>query len=277
MISTPCPCCLGNSLATVHLYDEKPQGETTFPSLAGQPYRREIRQCSTCGHFLSLHSMDLGELYRQEYAGATYGDAQGIRAAFQRIMDLPPEQSDNVGRVRRLLRFTDAHFPENKPLRLLDVGSGLAVFLAQITNHRPDWRCTALEPDPKFSEHAAQTLGVETITQDYLDRTPDQPFDLITLNKVLEHVPDPLAMLERCRRDLAPGGLLYLELPDGEAASQDPQTFLREEFFIEHHHAFTMASMELIARQARLRSLTLERLREPSSKYTLRAFLVPAE
>ena len=54
---------------------------------------------------------------------------------------------------------------------------------------------------------------------------------------------EPLHLLERCRRDLAPGGFLYLELPDGEAAMEDVDGYGREEFFVEHHHIFSMASI----------------------------------
>ena len=77
-------------------------------------------------------------------------------------------------------------------------------------------------------------------------------------------------MLARLKADLSPDGKAYIELPDGDAASDEG--FGREEFFIEHHHVFTMASMELLLRRNGLRTLELERLREPSTKFTLRAF-----
>ena len=106
------------------------------------------------------------------------------------------------------------------------------------------------------------------------NRKWNRKFDIICLNKVLEHVEDPLAMLQQCREDLASRGFLYLELPDGEAASEDEVGFDREEFYLEHHHVFTMTSMEILTRTVGLRSVELERLREPSTKYTLRSFLI---
>ena len=36
------------------------------------------------------------------FADATYGDAEGLRRNFARITALPPEKSDNRGRVRRI-------------------------------------------------------------------------------------------------------------------------------------------------------------------------------
>jgi hypothetical protein len=98
--------------------------------------------------------------------------------------------------------------------------------------------------------------------------------DLVTLNKVLEHVDDPTAMLARAAGSLLPGGFLYVEVPDGDAAAAAGPG--REEFFVEHLHAFSPASLAMLARRAGLSPLRVDRLREPSGKYTLAAYCVPA-
>ena len=66
---------------------------------------------------------------------------------------------------------------------------------------------------------------------------------------------------------------MYVELPDGECAVREG--FQREEFFVEHLHVFSMDSMTRLAELAGYRVVSAERLREPSSKFTLRAFLAP--
>ena len=78
-------------------------------------------------------------------------------------------------------------------------------------------------------------------------------------------------MLRRAGPWLADGGLVYIELPDGEAASAEG--FGREEFFIEHYHVFSASSIALLAARAGFRMLQVERLREPSTKFTLCGFL----
>jgi SAM-dependent methyltransferase len=217
--------------------------------------------------------MNLSTLYAADYVDKTYGGSDGVRQAYKRIMGLDPDKSDNVGRVDRIVQFAQQHFENETNLKVLDIGSGLGVFLGrvrQITN----WICTALEPDRRLAEHAEQALDVEAIREDYRKLEWDRKFDIICLNKVLEHIEEPLDLLERCRRDLAPGGFLYLELPDGEAAMEDVDGYGREEFFVEHHHIFSMASMQLLISKAGFLSIRLERLREPSTKYTLRSFLM---
>jgi 2-polyprenyl-3-methyl-5-hydroxy-6-metoxy-1,4-benzoquinol methylase len=128
-----------------------------------------------------------------------------------------------------------------------------------------------LDPDPRAAAHARERVGVEAVQGDFMRAKPFGRFQLVTLNKVLEHVADPVAMLERTRGYLRDGGVTYVEVPDGEAASLDDPG--REEFFVEHLHAFTAASLALTALRAGYAVQRLDRLREPSTKYTLVAFL----
>ena len=236
-----CPCCSGERLVCDHIYHERPSGETDF-GLAD--YCREIWRCQICGHFLSTTSMDLKTLYEADYVDKTYGGSDGVRQAYERIMGLDPTASDNVGRVDRIVRFAERHFRNSSNLKVRDIGSGLGVFLGRV-RQVTDWACTALEPDPRLAEYVQETLEIEAISEDYRKLEWDREFDIICLNKVLEHIEEPSDLLKHCRDDLAPDGFLYLELPDGESAAKDTDGFGREEFFLEHHHAFSMASMEI--------------------------------
>lgn len=253
-----CPCG-GQFLSRAFEYREPPAGETRFP-IEGA-YYREVLRCGACGHFVSHH--DLGDLYSRDYVDATYGD--GLRESFERIVALPPERSDNHRRVRRLLEFAG---PE--PRTVLDVGSGLCVFLAGLKE--VGWPGTAVDPDPRAVAHAREVVGVEAVCGDIMELDGLGRFDVVAFNKVLEHVEDPVTMLERSRRFLARGGFVYLEVPDGDAAAAEGPE--REEFFIEHFHVFSPASLALLAGRAGFSPLRLDRIREPSTKFTLAAFLV---
>ena len=264
-----CPCG-GNRFTTVHMYFAPPAGEVAFAHTGGQ-YRRELFCCALCGHFISVHAMEDPSFYGGAYVDSTYGDEAGMRRVFERIVSLPPERSDNAGRVERISRFAAAHLAPG-PRRVLDVGSGLCVFLHGMK--RAGWQCTAVDPDPRAAKHARDVVGVEAIAADWMTATGIPRHDVITFNKVLEHVKEPIPMLRKAADYLAPGGFIYVELPDGEsAAPPHGEGFGREEFFVEHWHVFSLASLALLAQRAGFRTLCIERLREPSSKYTLRAFL----
>jgi hypothetical protein len=96
-------------------------------------------------------------------------------------------------------------------------------------------------------------------------------YDVIAFNKVLEHVVDPVAMLAKAGAHLNGDGFIYIELPDGEAAAVE--SLAREEFFVDHHHVFSVLSLHHLVKLAGFEVLRLDRLVEPSSKYTLCAYL----
>jgi ferredoxin len=267
-------CRFCGSLDKEVLFDlrRRPEGETRFPSIEKQAYRRQIQRCRVCGHCESVCSMDVSGMYSGEYVNATYSDADGVRRNFERIIGLPALKSDNAARVQRVCKFANEFFGDVNPRRLLDIGSGLAVF--PYAMKQCGWNCTALDPDPRAAEHARVTAGVESICADFMTGCLDGKYPVITLNKVLEHVPDPVAMAWRAIGLLDDPGFLYVEVPDSEAAaSGGPE---REEFFIEHLHIFSFASLALLASRAGYRVLRMERMQEPSSKFTLAAFLRPA-
>lgn len=266
--------CGGRAFDKVFTYREPPEAEVRF-DFGSAEYRREIWRCRSCGHFLSVHDLDMSDLYRGQYVTSTYGE-DGLRKAFDRINSLDPSLSDNVGRVDRVIKFVSAYFGERLGTgftpEVLDVGAGLCVFLYRL--HRlTGWPCTALDPDPRAAEHAGRNAKVKAVCMDFMRADHLGRFDLVTLNKVIEHVTDPVAMLARSMRHLKPGGVVYVELPDGEAAMAEGPG--REEFFIDHHHVFSPGSLRVLAERSGFDVSALERLREPSTKFTLRAFLVP--
>ena len=260
-----CPCerHLGETSFT---YSSPPEGETRF-DLGGQKYCRSFWRCGLCKHEFANHDIDLSGLYEGAYVEQTYGHRMSV--IFNRILALPEEQSDNAGRVSRILDFAAKHFPHGYHPRLLDVGAGLGVFPLRMKE--AGWDCTALDPDPQAGKHLKQTVGVRAVVGDFFEVRPNTlgRFDVITLNKVIEHVEDPVSMLAKATSLLEPNGLVYVEVPDVAAGVDGPQ---REEFFIEHHHVFSPASLIMAVERAELQPLAIERLREPSGKYTLTVF-----
>ncbi len=265
-----CPC-RGAFLQPAFGYDAPPQLETRF-DLRDQAYSRGYDRCTICDHWFGRHDLDLARLYSADYVNATYGNADGLRQRFEKIMALPSEHSDNRQRVARLRAFAHAHgIDETERPTLLDVGAGLGVFPAVM--REGGWVVSALEMDRRMVEHLITAVGIEARAEDLLAQPVDKPrYDAITFNKVLEHVEDPLPMVVHAARLLSARGFIYIELPDVAAASEGPG---REEFFIEHHHVFSPASIAMLFERAGLTPLTIERLREPSGKFTLRGFGKP--
>jgi len=262
-----CIFCGSSDFVEAISYDAAPNGENHF-DLQGQTYLRSYDRCRTCEHHYGTHGLDLSTLYESQYVSSVYGDIAGMDQRLRRILSLSPEESDNAARVTRIEYFASRNITNRK--RLLDIGAGIGVFPATI--RKSGWDVTAIERDQRTVTHLRKNVEVNAFGDSLFDLDPNilGDFDAITLNKVLEHVEEPITLLSRAAKFLASDGFIYVELPDVLAAEQG---YFREEFFIEHHHVFSPASYTLLAERANLLLINLDRFREPSGKFSLGGFM----
>lgn len=97
--------------------------------------------------------------------------------------------------------------------RLLDIGTAAGAFVAAARDR--GWQAEGCEPNKWLAEWGTSHYGI-TIRQGSVFDQPYEPasFDVITLWDVIEHTPDPRAVLEHCRTLLKPGGVLVVNYPD---------------------------------------------------------------
>ena len=116
-------------------------------------------------------------------------------------------------RARRVLRKIRWDCPPWRGQgRYLDVGcgSGGALGVARALG----WEVTGVEVDEAAAEKARR-FTAEIHVGDVLSAPfAGGRFDVVTAYHVLEHVPDPVAVLRRMLRWLAPDGLLIVEVPN---------------------------------------------------------------
>lgn len=96
------------------------------------------------------------------------------------------------------------------PAKVLDVGCGNGMFLRMAAE--VGYECRGID----FSEAAAafcQQQGVNAIAGDFLSQAWEQPFDLITMWDVVEHLREPEKFLRRANELLVDGGHLLLKIP----------------------------------------------------------------
>lgn len=271
-VAVAAPACLlcGATDAELLATLTRPPAREKDYGVPPERYRRSIYRCRDCGLYLNAHDL-LAEDY---YAGGYNADSwsRDLLEPFRRIRALPPEQSDNKQRVRRILGFLRRQGRDPARLRVLDVGSGLCVFLAELAGSGCYAEC--VDPDPAAVEHAIRHAGVATGHAGTLDTyRAAQPFDLVTFNKVLEHVPDPVRLLRQATGVLASDGVIYVELPDGDLARQHGNVTDRQEFFAEHCAVYSPDTTARLARQAGLVPQVIASLVEPSGKCSVYGFL----
>ena len=107
------------------------------------------------------------------------------------------------------------HLDGRRPGRLLDVGCGAGDAIERMS--ALGWRAEGVDTDPA-AVAVARNRGL-TVHEGTLDRLRLEPesFDAVTLSHVIEHVPDPRALLGECRRLLTPGGALFIETPNARS------------------------------------------------------------
>jgi 2-polyprenyl-3-methyl-5-hydroxy-6-metoxy-1,4-benzoquinol methylase len=100
------------------------------------------------------------------------------------------------------------------PRRLLDVGShvGRFMYLAQ----QAGWQVEGIELNSKTARHAVRrTAAVVHHVNAHTLVAAGQRYAAITLTDVLEHVPDPVALLSTLETLIEPGGWIAVKVPCG--------------------------------------------------------------
>ena len=96
----------------------------------------------------------------------------------------------------------------------LDVGCHTGAF-GRAIKEKTGATVWGVEPDPATAQVAAESLDrvFPAFFSADLD-LPDQTFDVIVFNDVLEHMPDPWAALKLAARKITPNGCVVVSLPN---------------------------------------------------------------
>lgn len=133
--------------------------------------------------------------------------------------------------------------------RILDVGSGPGYFL--LAGKERGWDALGVEPSP--DAHAYSTEKGVSVLKDFFSYDVVKEhgtFDVIHAAMVLEHVPNPLEMLEDMKKLLNPGGLLAIFSPNDYNPLQDvlAKISFPPYWVVPDHHVnyFTITSLQRV-------------------------------
>jgi len=97
--------------------------------------------------------------------------------------------------------------------RLLDVGcaTGVLLELARLRG----WEVHGVDVSTYATSIARDYYNLDVCTGELAGAGyPDDHFDVVVMDDLVEHVADPTALVQECRRILRPGGLLTLNTPN---------------------------------------------------------------
>lgn len=176
----------------------------------GCPGEFAIVKCSACGQMMTvppLAEAELPGLYSTYYPRRSI-DFAALEA--EATLVLRP-----LARLRRWLNGTDnqGHYLARPGQEVLDIGCGSCLSLLEMRHLGVD--AYGVEADPNVAS-IAEKYGLNVhIGSIHDDPFPRRFFNLITLNQVIEHVPDPGALLRVVRERLLPDGRVVLAFPNG--------------------------------------------------------------
>ncbi|MDQ7057874.1 MAG: class I SAM-dependent methyltransferase [Ghiorsea sp.] len=163
----------------------------------------DLVRCSTCeaSFFSPMPSPSaLAEHYSNDYTfykGDNY-KAQGKGSAFAR---------------KYLAHKTSG--------RLLDIGCASGDFLAGV-QQGSQWQVFGTDINPEVVASVQEKLGLDVRVGEIENVAFDAGFfDVVRVQDILEHVPEPLTFLKECRRIIDDKGTFHLSVPNGLADAQN--------------------------------------------------------
>lgn len=158
---------------------------------------------------------EIGKAYRQYY---THNEANAARPS--RIARLLRAMLHG-GSVRLLglqaerKRYKRMYLDDVPTGRLLEVGCGNGKRLARL--RALGWDVTGQEIDPLAAAYVRREKGID-VHLGPLETMPEtEQYDAVLLSHVIEHVHDPVALLNHCHRLLRKGGVLMMLTPNAES------------------------------------------------------------
>ena len=199
---TVCNLCGANEYSIV--YKNKYENETAqdlkdkFKSSGDETLIDQVVKCKQCG-LIYINPRIKPDLILQGYSEGSdeifVSQAPGRERTFARCLDI-------------IERYT-----QNKRGKILDIGAANGSFL--FVAKQRGWEISGVEPNVWMcnwaKKHYEVAINPSTLFE---QKYPDKSFDVITIWGVLEHVPNPNAVLEECNRILKEEGVLVINYPN---------------------------------------------------------------
>jgi SAM-dependent methyltransferase len=197
--SPPCPICGGEDFRPLAANDRYGMGLSTVG-------------CLSCG---------LVQTWPRPTPEAMAGFYRsGYRNYYQSVIAPDDGYAERYGKMQRL-GYTAGQIQERiglrSGMRILDVGCAEGTLFTILRERCEGLQLVGIEPSPEFASYARHSSGCRTYdTVEQAIARGEEKFQLVVVNHVLEHADDPVGFLGLVKSVLAPGGAVYVDVPDVE-------------------------------------------------------------
>ncbi|MFK7813960.1 MAG: class I SAM-dependent methyltransferase [Maribacter sp.] len=135
--------------------------------------------------------------------------------------------------------------------KVLDIGCGEGIFVKQIKDkHGAEaWGIELMETPGREAEKVLDKVFIGPC-EDFLDELPDNYFDAIYCNDVLEHLVDPYLVLEKLKAKLSTNGVVISSIPNIRYHYAFKQVWLKKNWEYEEHGIFDKTHMRFFTKKS---------------------------
>lgn len=161
----------------------------------------QVRCCPVCGlRWLSPRPTRIG--YESVYSADEYFKNEHV--AYENLLSIRTDH------FRQRLMSLSKYFSGRKSLKILDYGAATGDFVATAISLGND--CIGIEFSSDARKLAAEKNKIRLYSPEEFS-SKEILFDVIHMNHVFEHIPDPANHLAWCRDRMEKNGLLIIEVP----------------------------------------------------------------
>ena len=189
--------------------------------------------CTGCGliHSYPIPSeLELKEFYEYQYR-KSYKST--VKPKLKHIFRYAPHA---ISRIKYIKKYLKPH--QNN---LLDIGSGSGEFLYMAI--KSGFVAKGIEPNIGYADYSKKYLNLPVINKNFDNaELTERSYDIVNLQDVLEHIPNPLFCLSFINKILKEDGILSISVPNIEFFSHSPFT----QFHYAHIYNFNPATLRAI-------------------------------
>lgn len=238
----------------------KQLGSSFLCPLCGKRLDTMYRVKAYIGNFqLSIGECSACQLAIQAPMPSVQGQRDYINWRFSSTDPLDSYITDFVGKKiicrNRLKWLNNFNKPNN---RLLDIGAGNGTFCSSAIDFGYDVCGTELSA--KAISQAKRFYGLNLFFGD-IHQLPYYPsYGLVTLWDVIEHLPDPLGMLQEAFARITPNGLIVINTGNYNSISRLERKSSWPQYLFDHLFYFSPKSIEILVRRAGFSNFQIHRL-----------------
>jgi 2-polyprenyl-3-methyl-5-hydroxy-6-metoxy-1,4-benzoquinol methylase len=220
-----------------------------------------IVQCTSCSFCFVNPGIDFSDAEWEEIYSDNYFYMKGTPWWINK------QRENRTHRLNRMNRFLTSTRPV-----FLDIGCGEGEMLDEALKR--NWIPHGIDIADNLRKDLKENKSITFTKGNFLkSRYPDESFDAIHMDSVLEHIPQPLDLLNTCHRILKKNGVVFISFPNEESLIRDFQHFIytllgKKDISVRlmpfrnpcHVSGFTRKTIERMAERSRLSIVSIDNI-----------------